>query len=148
VSPAALLRRLTPVGWLATILAALAVLAVTLGGLGFRWDPFDLTRRRADRAEAAVDLARSEAAARAAEAKGQAGQVARLDAAHTLARRTEAATIPVLLEARTAHDADLPLSPDRLDRLRAHDDELCRITPDLGGCSGAPDPARDGHPAL
>jgi hypothetical protein len=148
VSPAELLRSLTPVGWLATILAALAVLAVTLGGLGFRWDPFDLTRRRADRAEAAAGLARSEAAARAAEAEGQGGQVARLDAAHTLARRTDAATIPVLLEARTAHDADLPLSPDRLDRLRAHDDELCRIAPDLGGCSAAPDPTRDGHPAL
>jgi hypothetical protein len=139
VSPAALLRSLTPLGWPAAILAALAVLAVALGGLGFRWDPFDLTRRRADRAEAA---------ARAAEAEGQAGQVARLDAAHTLARRTEAATIPVLLEARTAHDADLPLSPDRLDRLRAHDDELCRIAPDLGGCSAASDPARDRRPAL
>jgi hypothetical protein len=148
MSPAALLRSLTPLGWLGMILAALAVLAVALGGLGFHWDPFDLTRRRADRAEAAADLARSEAAARSAEAVGQAGQVARLDAAHTLARRTDAATIPVLLEARTAYDADLPLSPDRLDRLRAHDDELCRIAPDLGGCSAAPDPARDGRPAL
>lgn len=148
MSPAALLRSLTPLGWLAMILAALAVLAVTLGGLGFRWDPFDLTRRRADRAEAAADLARSDAAARAAEAEGQAGQVARLDAAHTITRRTQAATTPILLEARTAHDAHLPLSSDRLDRLRAHDDELCRIAPDLGGCPAATDPAGDRRPAL
>lgn len=148
MSPSVLLRSLTPLGWLAATLAGLAMTAMLLGGLGFRWDPFDLTRRRADRAEAAADRARSQAAARAAEAEGQAGQVARLDAAHTLARRTEAATIPVLLEARTAHDADLPLSPDRLDRLRAHDDELCRIAPDLGGCPAATDPAGDRRPPL
>jgi hypothetical protein len=148
MSPAALLRCLTPVGWLALMVAGLAVVALLLGGLGFRWDPFDLARRRADRAETAADLARSEAAARAAEAEGQAEQVARLDAANSLVRRTEAATTPILLEARTAHDADLPLSPDRLNRLRAHDDELCRIAPDLGGCSAAPKPAGDGRPAV
>ncbi|WP_029415688.1 hypothetical protein [Brevundimonas bacteroides] len=148
MSTAGLLRSLTPVGWLVGICMGLAGVAILLGGLGFRWDPFDLARRRADRAEAAADLARSEAAARAAEAEGQAGQVVRLDAAHTIIRRTEAATTPILLEARTAHDADLPLSPDRLDRLRAHDDELCRIASDLGGCAAAPDPARDRRPAL
>jgi hypothetical protein len=148
VSPAALLRSLTPIGWLTVILAGVAIVSVVLGGLGFRWDPFDLARRRADRAEATADLARSDAAARAAEALGQAGQVARLDAAHSIARRIEAATTPILLEARSAHDADLPLSPDRFDRLRAHDDELCRIAPDLGGCPAAPDAARDRSPAL
>lgn len=144
----ALLRSLTPLGWLTLILVCVATLGLLLGSLGFRWDPFDLAQRRAERAEAAADLARAEATARAAEAEGQSGQVARLDAAHTIIRRTEAATTPILLEARTAHDADLPLSPDRLDRLRAHDDELCRITPDLGGCTAAPDPARDRRPAL
>ncbi|KPF83790.1 hypothetical protein IP78_01250 [Brevundimonas sp. AAP58] len=148
MSPTALLRSLTPLGWLTVILVGVAIVSVLLGGLGFRWDPLDLARRRADRAEAAADLARSEAATRAAEAEGQTGQVARLDAAHAITRRTQAATTPILLEARTAHDAELPLSSDRLDRLRAHDDELCRIAPDLGGCPAAPDPARDGRPAL
>ncbi|MCA3698301.1 hypothetical protein [Brevundimonas sp.] len=143
-----LARSLTPLGWLTLILVCVATVALLLGGLGFRWDPFDLARRRADRAEAAADLAHAEAVARAAEAEGQSGQVARLDTAHTIIRRTEAATTPILLEARTAHDADLPLSPDRLDRLRAHDDELCRIAPDLGGCPATPDPARDRRPAL
>jgi len=143
-----LARSLTPLSWVTLILMGLATLGLMLGGLGFRWDPFDLARRRADRAEAAADLAHAEAVARAAEAEGQSGQVARLDTAHTIIRRTEAATTPILLEARTAHDADLPLSPDRLDRLRAHDDELCRIAPDLGGCPATPDPARDRRPAL
>lgn len=143
-----ILRTLTPLGWLTLTLMGLALCGLMLGGLGFRWDPFELTRRRAERAEVAAAQARSEASARAAEAEGQSAQIERLDAAHTLIRRTEAATTPILLEARTAHDADLPLSPDRLDRLRAHDDQLCRIAPDLGGCPAAPDPARDRHPAL
>lgn len=143
-----ILRTLTPLGWLTLTLMGLALCGLMLGGLGFRWDPFEFTRRRAERAEVAAAQARSEASARAAEAEGQSAQIARLDAAHTLIRRTEAATTPILLEARTAHDADLPLSPDRLDRLRAHDDQLCRIAPDLGGCPAAPDPARDRHPAL
>jgi hypothetical protein len=148
MSPAAVLRTLTPLGWLAVGLAALAVVALVLGGLGFRWDPFDLARRRLDRAEASAAVARAEAAARSAEAEGQAGQVARLDATLTTTRRIDAATTRSTLAARAANDADLPLSPARLERLRAHDRELCRIAPDLGGCAAPADPAGDGGPAV
>lgn len=145
---AVMLRALTPLGWLAVGLTGLAVAALVLGGLGFRWDPLDLARRRADRAEASASQARSEAEARVAEAQAQAGQVARLDSILTTTRRLEAATQQSTLQARAADDADLPLAPDRLDRLRAHDRELCRIAPDLGGCAAAPDPAGDGDPSL
>ncbi|MEQ7155552.1 hypothetical protein [Brevundimonas aurifodinae] len=144
----AMLRALTPLGWLAVGLVGLAVAALVLGGLGFRWDPLDLARRRADRAEASASIARSEAQVRAAEAQAQAGQVARLDSVLATTRRLDATTHRSTLHARAANDADLPLAPDRLDRLRAHDRELCRIAPGLGGCAAAPDPAGDGDPSL
>lgn len=148
MTAAAMLRALTPLGWLAAGLVGLAVAALVLGSLGFRWDPLDLARRRADRAEASASIARSEAEARAAEAQAQAGQVARLDSVLATTRRLDATTHRSTLQARAADDADLPLAPDRLDRVRAHDRELCRIAPELGGCASASDPAGDGRPSL
>lgn len=148
MSAAAILRALTPLGWLAVGLTGLTIAVVVLGSLGFRWDPLDLARRRADRAEASAAIARSEADARSAEAQAQAGQLARLDSVLATTRRLDATTHQSTLQARAADDADLPLAPDRLDRLRAHDRELCRIAPHLGGCSPAPDPAGNGRPGL
>nr|WP_303697079.1 hypothetical protein [Brevundimonas subvibrioides] len=142
------LRTLAPMGWLALGVFVLAVAAVVLGGLGFRWDPFGLDRRRLDRAEASVAAATQQAAARTAEAEGQAGQVARLDAAVQSAVTLERATARSIQTARTADDSSLPLPADRADRLRDHDRELCRIAPDLVGCPAAPHPAGDGEPAL
>ncbi|MFC5345472.1 hypothetical protein ACETK8_07135 [Brevundimonas staleyi] len=141
-------RTLAPLGRLAVAVAALATTAVVLGGLGFRWDPFDLARRRADRAEQVAASATAQAAARSAEAQGQAGQVVRLDAAHQSAVARERATAQSIQIARTADDASTPLTPDRADRLRDHDRELCRLAPDLLGCSAAPDPAGPGHPTV
>lgn len=146
--PLDVVRGLTPVGWLAVGVATVAAGAVVLGGLGFRWDPFQLDRRRADRAEQAAAVAAAEAAARSAEAEGQAGQVARLDAAVRTTVALERATARSLETARTADDASVPLPPDRARRLRDHDRELCRLAPDLLGCPAAPDPAGDGEPAV
>ncbi len=142
------LRGLAPLGWLALSLAALAAVALMLGGLGFRWDPFDLTRRRADRAEQAVAVAGAQAAARTAEAEGQTAQVVRLDAALQSAVALERATAHALQIARIADDASTPLDTARADRLRDHDRQLCRLAPDLGGCAAALDPADDGEPVL
>ena len=142
------LRTLAPMGWLALGIAVLAVVAVVLGGLGFRWDPFDLDRRRLNRAEASGVVATREAAARTAEALAQAGQVARLDAAVQSATTLERVTARSIQNARTADDSSLPLPADRAARLRDHDRELCRIAPDLVGCPAAPDPAGDGEPAV
>jgi hypothetical protein len=142
------LRTLAPLGWLALGVAILAAVAIVLGGLGFRWDPFDLGRRRLERAEHSAAVAAQEAAARTAEAEGQADQVARLDAAVQSAVTLEHVTARSIQDARTADDASIPLPADRVDRLRDHDRELCRIAPDLAGCPAAPDPAGDGEPAV
>lgn len=143
-----ILRTLEPLGWLAVGAAVLAFVALVLGGLGFRWDPFDLGRRRLDRAEATAAFAVQDAAARTAEAQGQAAQVARLDAAVQSAVMLERITARSIQIARTADDASVPLPADRVDRLRDHDRELCRIAPDLLGCPAAPDAADDREPAV
>lgn len=142
------LRALTPVGWIVVGIVGLIALAMALGAAGFRWDPFDLTRRRLERAGDAAAMARAEAAARTAEAGAQAGQVARVDAVLETLRSLDRATAHSIQIARTADDVALPLADDRADRLRAHDRELCRIAPDLVGCPATPDPAGDGHPSL
>ncbi|WP_271085474.1 hypothetical protein [Brevundimonas sp. NIBR11] len=142
------LKTLTPLGWLAVGVAGLAAAAVVLGGLGFRWDPFDLNRRRLDRAEQVAASALAEAAARSAEAEGQAGQVARLDAAVRSTVALERVTAHSIQIARSADDSSIPLPNDRADRLRAHDRELCRLAPDLVGCPAAPDPADPGEPPV
>ena len=142
------LRTLAPMGWLALGVFVLATGAGTVGGLGFRWDPFDLDRRRVNRAEASAAIATLQAAARTAEAEGQAGQVARLDAAVQSAATLERVTARSIQTARTADDSSLPLPADRAARLRAHDRELCGIAPDLVGCPAAPHAASDGEPAV
>lgn len=143
-----LVRVLTPVGWIVVVVTLVCTLALVLGGLGFRWDPFDLSRRRAERAERASVAASVEASARSAESHGQAGQVARLDVALQSTRSLDRETTRSIQTARTADDAALPLETDRADRLRDHDRQLCRIAPDLVGCTAAPDPAGDGEPAV
>lgn len=142
------LGTLTPLGWLATGAAAVGAVALVLGGLGFRWDPFDLGHRRLDRAEASAATALGEAAARSAEADGQAGQVARLDAAVQSAVTLDRVMARSIQTARTADDASLPLPTDRVARLRDHDRELCRIAAALVGCSATSDPADDGASAV
>ncbi|WP_428150026.1 hypothetical protein [Brevundimonas sp.] len=142
------LRTLAPLGWLALGVGVLAAVAIVLGGLGFRWDPFDVGRRRLERAERTADFAERQAAARTAEAEGEAGQVARLDAAAQSAVTLERVTARSIQTARTADDAASPLPADRVARLRDHDRKLCLAAPGLVGCSAAPDLAGDGEPAV
>ena len=42
---------LKPAGWLIAGLLAVAALLLLVQGVGFRWDPFDRTRRRLEAAE-------------------------------------------------------------------------------------------------
>lgn len=142
------LRAPTTVGWIAGLVVLVSMILIVLGGLGFRWDPFDLSRRRADRAEQTAAVARTEAASRGAESQGQAGQVARLDATLETLRSLDRATHFSIQTARTADDASLPLPIDRADRLREHDRRLCRSAPDLLGCTAAPDAPVDSDPPV
>lgn len=148
MTPPLLLRVLSPTGRLALGVSVLAACAVVLGALGFRWDPLDLNRRRLERAQATAASAVAAAAARTAEAQAQAGQVVRLDAALQSALTLERVTARSTQDARIADDASLPLPADRVDRLRHHDRELCRIAPELVGCPAAPDPADPGDATL
>lgn len=117
-----ILNALTPWGWGAAVLAALFILVATAGGLGFRWDLFGSQRAKADAYET-IDHAR------VLEAAGQADQAIRTDTYHreVITIQTQAAQTEAQL--RSLPDADNPIDPGRLDRLRAADRELCASSP-------------------
>lgn len=119
-------------------LTSVALLVWAAGAFGLRWDPFGLDRRRLEAAQAHATHAQSDAAARQAEVVGEREQARRLKQTLKPVRAAEALTSTAIHEARTADDAQIPLAPDRADRLRAHDGELCRLAPDLSGCAPAP----------
>lgn len=136
-------RVLTVRGWLA---AGLGVCAVTLlvvvgAGLGFRWDPLGLGQRRLDAARAEAADARADANARRAEQAAEVAQRRRTDAFHEQAGAVDRATAVAISQARSSDDADQALGPDAVRVLRAHDDELRRLAPHLGGGGAPPDPA-------
>ena len=135
MSPRDLLRALTPLGWLLVGLAAVAALLA----LGWRWDPLDLQARRLEHAEIRAAVAESDAAARTLEAEGEVALRRQASARTETTAAAQAATAVTLNEARTADDASTPLDTGRADRLRRHDDELCRLAPRLDGCAAAPD---------
>jgi len=136
MSPRALLRTLTPLGWGLLVAALVAVLFVAGRGLGFHWDPFGLGARRLEAAERRADAATADAFARTLEVEGSAAQADRLEHHHQQALGLARATAAAEVEARNAHDSQLPLDPDRTARLRAHDGELCRLAADI--CLAAP----------
>lgn len=134
------LRFPTPLGWLALAVGGVLVVALLAGGLGFRWDPLELDRRRLDAARVQAAAGDAAAAARRLEQQGQAVQQGRLETFNNTTTQAARATATAVTQARSAHDADSPLDPDRLRRLREHDRELCRLAPGINGCA-APGPA-------
>jgi hypothetical protein len=128
----------------ATILGAILL---ALSGLGFRWDPLGLDERRIRAAEARATTAVIDATARRFEVVAAEEQTRRLDEAHQQAVAVARATTQTITQARSAHDAETPLDPDRVRRLDRHDRELCRLTPSVCG-TAAPDLAADGDDAL
>ena len=142
-----ILRILTPLGWSLSVAALIVVAAVLGHGLGLSWDPFGLGQRRLERAEARVATADSDALARGLETEGMAGQARRLDHLHQQAVAAERATALATAQARSAHDASIPLDTARADRLVRHDRELCRLAPPVCGPATA-DLATGGDDAL
>lgn len=134
------LRFPTPLGWLALAVGGVLVVALLAGGLGFRWDPLELDRRRLDAARVQAAAGDAAAAARRLEQQGQAVQQGRLETFNNTTTQAARATAAAVTQARSAEDADTPLDPDRLRRLREHDRELCRLAPGINGCA-APGPA-------
>jgi hypothetical protein len=129
------LRIITPTGWL--IIAAVAVVVFGLAGLvrpsllGFKFDPFGIDARKIDRLESEVSVLEREAAGNAAITTATQTFHTREVVIRDLARQAE-------IEARTAPDAETPIDPERVARIRAADNRLCIVAPAI--CP-APDPA-------
>ena len=129
------LRIITPTGWL--IIAAVAVVMFGLASLarpsflGLKFDPFGIDARKIDRLESEVSVLEREAAGNAEIASATQTFHTREVVIRELSRNAE-------IDARKAHDAETPLDPDRVARIRAADNRLCIVTPAI--CP-APDPA-------
>ncbi|SJM63804.1 hypothetical protein FM111_09905 [Brevundimonas diminuta 3F5N] len=134
------LRVLTPLGWWATMLAVGVLLLIVGRGLGLSWDPLHLQARRMEAIQQRLSRAEAEASARSLEAAARGRQVESLDAFHRNAKAVTQATVAAEIRARTADDTDTPLDPDRAQRLRDHDRELCRLAPVIAGCAAPVDP--------
>ncbi|WP_439476190.1 hypothetical protein [Brevundimonas sp.] len=108
---------------------ALGAALIGLHGLGFRWDPLGLVERRLRSAEARTSVASADAAARRFEVESAAAQVRRLDELHQQTVAVVRTTARAATQARSAHDAETPLDPDRVARLAGHDRECAASLP-------------------
>jgi hypothetical protein len=136
MSVRAVLRALTPLGWGVVLLVMLVVGLVLARGVGLRWDPFNLTERRLETAEARAASAAQDATARRLEVEAGQAQARQVDAHYRTFVAVSESTARTLEQAGHADDADIPLDEDRADRLRAHDRRLCDLAPDV--CGAAP----------
>lgn len=139
----------SPTHWILTALAVVCAIAAFFGvisGLGFRWDPFDLVEKRADRAEARLQTTRSDRDARTAEVVGArattrlveraaADRAAATDIVNRYAREVEAQT----------HDPEASATavPDDGSDLRDVIGELCDLRPTVCAGHDRPAPPRD-----
>jgi hypothetical protein len=136
-----ILRALSKTGWL--VIAAVAVVLFGLAGLarpsflGLKFDPFGIDARKIDRLEGEVSVLEREAVGNAEIAAATQTFHTREVVIRELSRQAE-------IEARTAPDAETPLTPDRVGRLRAADHRLCSaypaICPDPDAAGSGPDP--------
>ena len=137
----------SPWGWAAAAvcLAVFATLIfIALGGIGFRFDPFKTTEKRAERAEARAVFAEADAGARAQEVLGADDTTRRVETVLGHSRQAAAVAADFTTQARAAPDADETLSPERSARLHGADERLCDIRPALcHAVAAAPADARD-----
>lgn len=125
-------RIITPTGWL--VIAAVAVVLFGLAGLarpsflGLKFDPFGIDARKLDQLTDQVSVMEREAIGNAEVAVATQTFHTREVVIRELSRQAE-------IEARTALDAETPLTPDRVGRLRAADHRLCSAYPAI-----CPDP--------
>ena len=136
------LRIITPTGWIA-LFAAFWVLFGLAGlarpsFLGFKFDPFGIDARKLNRLEGQVSVLEREAVGQAEIAQATQTFHTREVVIRDLARQAET-------EARTAPDAETPLDPDRVARIRAADHRLCIVAPAI--CASA-DAAGSGADAV
>jgi len=134
----------SPFGVILLLIVAVGLAILSLGAVGFRFDPFDSLQKRADRAEASAAAANADAAARRIESAGAADTVQRIDRVTVQIRAADAIAHQSALSAQDAPDAKHPVDPARLARLRHADQQLCDLRP--GICADTPAAARDAGP--
>lgn len=123
--------------------ALAATCAVFAAILGLYWKGrLDANARSA----ALVEAARTQAAVNHLEAQGQRDLAGRVEVVVRQKEAASAALTDLAATATKAPDADEPLDPDRIARLRDFDRRLCEQA-DLAGCP-APDDAGGGDPPL
>lgn len=111
------------------ILLAIAAVLILAGWNSFaRHIPFT-PQWSAHRAEARADYAEQDATNRGLEADGNAETLTRVETYHTRETIYRDLAHQAETEARTAPDADTPLSDERAARLRAHDLRMCSEFP-------------------
>lgn len=110
-------------------IAAIALAVVVLGAVGFKFDPFDLQARKLERAQAGQAVAETAATTATIEAIGARDTTTRVEIA--LSQRDAARDSVTQLSAHSwsAPDAQTPIDPDRIARLRDFDQQLCAIRP-------------------
>lgn len=120
----------SPVGVALSVLAGILLLIiafVALDGLGFRFDPFDLSAKRLARVEQQRDQAQQDATARRIEAAGTTETLRRVEQVTIQIRAAEQIAFQSATAAAEAPDANTPVDPARLDRLRLADERLCQL---------------------
>lgn len=125
--------RRTVLKWLLYAAAFIALLTAINFGLSFV--PFT-PQWNAKRAEARGERLEAQVSTLQAEATGNAEISQAVETLHTREIIIREGTAAAIAEARSAPDADTPLSDERAMRLRAADDRLCL---DTGLCPAAPD---------
>lgn len=118
----------SPWGWALGILTLLALgwlAIVILGGLGFRFDPFNTAEKRLETAQATAVTATIAAGARAQEATGARDTMQKVERTLDQVRRVETIAIDLTTQARAAPYANQDLDPDRRARLRSEYERLC-----------------------
>jgi len=138
----------SPVGIVLTVLAGILLLIiafVALDGLGFRFDPFDLSAKRLARAEQQRDLAQQDATARRIEAAGTVETLRRVEQVTIQIRAAEQIAFQSATAAAEAPDANPPVDPARLDRLRLADERLCQLRPAICADAAPSTDSGSGH---
>lgn len=122
----------TPARIALSVLAGLFALLLVfwlLNGLGFRFDPFNLSSKRLATAEQQRDLAQQDASARRIETAGSQETLRRIEQVTIQIRAADQIAFQSATDAAEAPDANTPVDPARLDRLRLADGRLCQLRP-------------------
>ena len=140
-------RSLAPMGRMVVAVSVLGAIVISIALVSRAWDGLTTwlpwsDERRLERAEARLDQLQTDLDARSAEVVALERQAERTAVAHHTLTEARAVTARATTLAETAPDANDPIDPARADRLRAADQRLCQLSPDV--CAAPDRPAAPG----